>query len=50
MGSVLPENIGLVLSPMDIKDFDFEKDKADQDNVSDAVRDYYSSAGVSDII
>ena len=50
MGSVLPENIGLVLSPMDIKDFDFEKDKADQDNVSDAVRDYYSSAGVSDLL
>ena len=50
MGNVLPENIGLVLTPMDIKDFDFEKDKADKDNVSESIRDYYSSAGVSDLL
>lgn len=50
MGSQLPENIGLVLSPMKIEDFNFEKDKADDDNVSRSVRDYWSSAGVSELL
>lgn len=50
MGAQLPENIGLVLSPMEIQDFDFEKDKADNDEVANSERDYWSSAGVSQLL
>lgn len=44
---VLPDNVGLVTSPMEISDISFDRDKADIDNVSKAERDYWGGAGVS---
>lgn len=42
----LPPQVGMISSPMEIKDIDFEKDTADNDNVAKATRDYWGSAGV----
>lgn len=49
MGSNLPENIGLALSPMGIESFDFEKGgtNTDADLVRNAEQNFFSSAGVS---
>jgi hypothetical protein len=48
--SVLPANIGLILTPMEITDHSFEKDKVDSDEVAKAERDYWSGAGVSQLL
>lgn len=51
LDSVLPEEIGSVLSPMDIDKISFEKNKtSDGDTVSDAEQNLFSAAGVSSLL
>lgn len=46
--SILPEEVGGVTTPMELKEINFEKDSADSDNVERATRDYWTLAGVSE--
>lgn len=46
---VLPEEIAMITSPMDINSVTFSSDK-DNDNVGMAERDYWSGAGVSQLL
>jgi hypothetical protein len=46
----LPEYIGLATTPMDVEDISFDKDRADTDNVAEAMKMFYSEAGVSDML
>lgn len=46
----LPENVGLITSPMEIKDISFNKDRIDNDNVANAERDFWSGSGVSQLL
>lgn len=51
LDSVLPEEVGSVLSPMDIEKISFEKSNtADVDTVSDAEQHMFSAAGVSSLL
>lgn len=51
LDSVLPEEVGSVLSPMDIDKISFEKSNtADVDTVSDAEQHMFSAAGVSSLL
>lgn len=43
----VPENVGVITSPMDIEPIEFDKDSLDIDNVAKAERDFWSSSGVS---
>lgn len=49
---VLPENIGSVLTPMDIESFDFDKSGSNQDSdyITQAEDQYWSSAGTSGLL
>lgn len=45
--SVLPDQIGLITSPMDIEDFSFErKNNAISDNLKESKEGFYDSAGI----
>ena len=44
------ENIGVILSPMDVDQIDFKKDTADTDIVENITRDFYSESGVSQFL
>lgn len=46
----LPDEVGLLTSPMDIASIKFNKDRMEVDGVTQAKKDYYDSAGVSQII
>ena len=46
----LPDEVGLITSPMDIDVIKFDKDKVGNDNVADSERDLYNAAGVSQIL
>ncbi|MDH6674424.1 hypothetical protein M2277_005116 [Paenibacillus sp. LBL] len=46
----LPENVGLVTSPMKITDISFDKDRVDADNVAKAERDFWGASGVSQLL
>lgn len=49
--NVLPENIGAFLTPMDIKDFNFENaGTADNNNVNNSIKTFWNDAGVSSLI
>jgi hypothetical protein len=49
--SVLPDQVGLITTPMDIKDINFEKSgSVDQDNVFKATREFWDGAGVSQLL
>lgn len=51
LDSVLPEEIGSVLSPMEIDKISFEKNNTnDGDTVSDAEQNLFSAAGVSSLL
>lgn len=51
LDSVLPEEIGSVLTPMKIEKFSFEKSNTgDTDTVANAERNLYSAAGVSSLL
>jgi hypothetical protein len=46
----LPDQVGLITTPMEVKDISFEKDIADVDTVERAERDYWNIAGVSQLL
>lgn len=51
MAASLPEEVGIVLSPMDIKPIEFEKHASDDtDEVSQAMSNLWESAGVSQVL
>lgn len=51
LDSVLPEEIGSVLSPMDIQKISFEKSNTkDTDTITDAEQHLFSAAGVSSLL
>ena len=51
LSSVLPEEVGAVLSPMEIEKINFEKTSADDaDTISEAEQNLFTAAGVSSLI
>ena len=51
LDSVLPEEVGSVLTPMEISKIDFEKSNTgDTDTIADAEENLFSSAGVSSLL
>lgn len=51
LDSVLPEEVGSILTPMDITKFDFEKSNTgDTDTISDAEQNLFTAAGVSSLL
>lgn len=48
--ATLPEEIGLITSPMDVETVDFSKDKSEKNSVVEAERDFYSSTGTSQML
>jgi hypothetical protein len=46
----LPEEVGLVTSPMEIQAIKLERKNKDSDNVAEAERNYYNAAGVSQVL
>jgi hypothetical protein len=51
LDSVLPEEIGSVLSPMDIKKISFERSNTgDTDTIADAEQNLFTAAGVSSLL
>jgi hypothetical protein len=46
----LPEEVGLVTSPMPIEAIKMERKNTDSDNVAEAERNYYNAAGVSQLL
>lgn len=47
---VVPENVGVITSPMKIEPLKFEKDRADNDGVAKAERDFWSGNGTSQLL
>lgn len=45
--ATLPEEIGLITTPFDTETIDFSKDNSERDNVQEAEREFYTSAGTS---
>lgn len=43
----VPENVGVVTTPMTLEPIEFDKDSIDVDNVSKAIRDFWSGSGTS---
>lgn len=43
----VPENVGVVTTPMVLEPIEFDKDSIDVDNVSKAIRDFWSGSGTS---
>lgn len=50
LNNVVPENVGVVTSPMDIDVVNFDKDTATDNNVEKATKDFWDNAGVSQIL
>ncbi|MEW5569607.1 hypothetical protein [Rossellomorea marisflavi] len=46
----LPEEVGLITSPMEIDAIKLERKNNDYDNVAEAERNYYNAAGVSQLL
>ncbi|AYP68245.1 portal protein [Bacillus phage vB_BcoS-136] len=46
----VPENVGVVTSPMPVKPITFDKDRADNDGVAKAERDFWSGSGTSQLL
>lgn len=46
----VPENVGVITSPMPIKPIKFDKDRADNDGVAKAERDLFSAFGTSQLL
>jgi hypothetical protein len=46
----VPENVGVVTSPMKIEPIKFDKDRADNDGVAKAERDFWSGNGTSQLL
>ena len=51
LDSVLPEEVGSVLTPMDIEKIDFQKSNTgDTDSIAEATENLFTSAGVSSLL
>jgi hypothetical protein len=48
--ATLPDGIGLITTPFEVDTINFSKDKSETDNVQEAERDFYSSAGTSQLL
>lgn len=46
----VPDNVGVITSPMEIESVKFDQDRADRDGVAKAERDYWSSTGASQLL
>jgi hypothetical protein len=46
----VPENVGVITSPMPITPITFNKDKQIKDGVADATRDFWESIGISNLL
>lgn len=46
----VPENVGVITSPMPVKPIIFDKDRVDSDGVSKAERDFWSGSGTSQLL
>lgn len=47
---VVPENVGVITSPMEINPVKFEQDRADRDGVGKATRDFWDGSGTSQLL
>lgn len=47
---VVPENVGVITSPMKIEPLKFDRDKVDNDGVAKAERDFWSGNGTSQLL
>lgn len=47
---VVPENVGVITSPMEIQPVKFDQDRADRDGVGKATRDFWESNGTSQLL
>jgi hypothetical protein len=48
--SVVPDQIGVATTPLEMDVIDFERDKVDKNKVADATQQYFSEAGVSKLL
>lgn len=46
----VPDNVGVITSPMEIESVKFDQDKADRDGVAKAERDFWSGNGTSQLL
>lgn len=46
----VPDNVGVITSPMPIKEVKFDKERADSDGVAKAERDFWSGSGTSQLL
>lgn len=47
---VVPDNVGVITSPMEIEPVKFDQDRADRDGVGKATRDFWEGSGASQLI
>jgi hypothetical protein len=47
---VVPENVGVITSPMEIEPVRFDQDRADRDGVGKATRDFWEGSGASQLL
>lgn len=47
---VVPDNVGVITSPMEIEPIKFDQDRADRDGVGKATRDFWEGSGASQLI
>lgn len=47
---VVPDNVGVITSPMKVEAVNFDKDRADNDGVAKAERDFWSGSGTSQLL
>lgn len=48
--NAVPDNVGVITSPMEIDAVKFDKDRADTDGVGKATRDFWESSGASQLL
>lgn len=46
----VPDNVGVITSPMEIEPVKFDKDRVDSDGVAKAERDFWSSSGTAQLL
>ena len=46
----VPENVGVITSPMEVEALKFEKDRADNDGVGKSTRDFWEGTGTSQLL
>lgn len=49
-GDTVPDNVGVITSPMEIEPIKFDKDRVDSDGVAKAERDFWSGSGTSQLL